>query len=762
VVSGRNVNPATEAADSCFMPGGGKMQGVKMSAMLKAALRYAALGWFIFPIHSIRFDGKCGCGKPECWAQPKQAGKHPRIKWKAGATCDVETVRTYWTKWPNAGIGCATGPSGLLVADGDAAEGILALHAVAGPLPPTARSRTARGVHVFFRGQGGTRSDPDRKLDTRGAGGYVVLAPSPHVSGHIYRWEVEPEAGIAEAPEALVAWSLEKKRRFATVPGTQFGEAAPAPRIGDDDFTTKLSGALVDWYEIDQALRAIPADCKMDTWIRVGMALHATGDSGALARWDRWSSKGGEKYRGETETAYKWTTFKAGGGVGLGTLFAIAREHGFRREVMQFDAGAAHPDETRPPLLNGAGAETPHGMNGHASALPTSFRETAIHFPDVTEGGKVKATCANAVEAIRALGVTCEFDQFHERFRVAGRAMDSWAGELSDPMVQRMRVLIRGQFGFDPGKLHMRDALEQECLCNSYHPIKNYFDSLRWDGEPRLDTWLIRYLSAANDPFNRAVSRLSLIAGVRRILQPGCKFDQIIAFDAVEGTGKSSAIEIMAGRENFSDQAILDRSEERQQELLQGVWLYEIAELQGLGRADEDKIKAFASRTVDRARPAYGHFRVDKPRTCVLFATINPSLYLTSHTGNRRWWPVATGAIDLAGLRRDRDQLWAEALTAEKQCASLVLDTKLWGDAAERQESRRERDPWEDKLADIKGSKISSRDVIEIYLQIPSAQQSPWLYKRVAHVMRENGWTGPVTIHDGPEVKYKGYTKINT
>jgi putative DNA primase/helicase len=146
----------------------------------------------------------------------------------------------------------------------------------------------------------------------------------------------------------------------------------------------------------------------------------------------------------------------------------------------------------------------------------------------------------------------------------------------------------------------------------------------------------------------------------------------------------------------------------------------------------------------------------------VLFATINPSLYLTSHTGNRRWWPVATGAIDLAGLRRDRDQLWAEALTAEKQCASLVLDTKLWGDAAERQESRRERDPWEDKLADIKGSKISSRDVIEIYLQIPSAQQSPWLYKRVAHVMRENGWTGPATIHDGPEVKYKGYTKINT
>jgi hypothetical protein len=709
-------------------------------SMLESALRYAALGWFVFPLHSIRLDRACGCGNPDC----RCAGKHPRIKWKAGASCDIQTVRGYWTKWPHAGIGCATGPSRLLVADADGPRGVMALGRIVGRPPPTARARTRRGVHVFFRGEGGTRSDGDSQLDTRGAGGFVVLAPSPHASGFVYAWEVPPEGGIADAPATLIAWSLEKKKRASAI------GAMPAA-IGDfgampaDNFTTRMARALEtpdDWHEVARAIACIPADCRMDEWIRVGMALHSTGHPKARLLWDRWSASGREKYQGESETSYRWSTFKAGGGVGIGSLFAAAQKYGYARRETMLPAA----DESRP-------------LNGHAPALPEAIRATAgsIRWPDMTEGGKIKATCANAVEAIRQLGVSCKFDQFHERFHVAGHLMESWAGELSDPMVQRMRVLIRDCHGFDPGKLHMRDALEQECLSHSYHPIKDYFNSLQWDGTPRIDTWLIRYMGANDDSFNREVGRLCLLAGVRRILQPGCKFDQIITFDAKEGTGKSTAIEIMAGRENFSDQSILDANETRQQELLQGVWLYEIADLQGHSRAEVEKVKAFASRTTDRARPAYGHFRVDKPRTCVLFATTNPNLYLTSPTGNRRFWPITTGRIDLDALRRDRDQLWAEALLRERG-ASLSLHSRLWSDAAERQESRRERDPWEDRLAHLTGAQISSYDVIEIHLQIPTHQQSQWLYKRVAHVMRKNGWDGPKPIRIGQKVS-QGYTR---
>jgi len=86
---------------------------------------------------------------------------------------------------------------------------------------------------------------------------------------------------------------------------------------------------------------------------------------------------------------------------------------------------------------------------------------------------------------------------------------------------------------------------------------------------------------------------------------------------------------------------------------MSGIWIYEIAELTGMRRAETDHVKAFASRTVDRARPAYGRFRVDRPRRAICFAT-NDDEYLKSETGNRRFWPVVTVISDLDGLRRDR------------------------------------------------------------------------------------------------------------
>ncbi len=779
-----------------------KHKGIKM---LEFALRYAALGWFIFPLHSIRFDKQCGCGKPDC----QSPGKHPKIKWKTGASCDPEVVRGYWTRWPNAGIGLATGPSGLLVADLDGPKGVEAF----GGLDPdvlsaarrTARVRTARGVHVFFRGEGKTRSNPDTKLDTRGAGGYVVLPPSPHVTGHVYRWEVGPEAGIAEAPAALATYSQEGKKRGVLMGGTQGGDAAPwvtpteAPSetwIGAGaDFTTRLGGCLVDWNEVDRALSAIPPDVRMDEWIRVGMALHAAaGGADGFTRWDQWSS-GGQKYRGREETSYKWTTFKqVPDGVGLGSLFVIAREHGFSRanaEGVSTKEHGYHREEvmplgsertifeTRPPQDQGTvGADSINrrnvfgeSINGVAHALPASFAEPTIRFPDVTEGGKVKATCRNVRVAMRMLGITAEEDEFHDRMRIGGQPLGQWAGELTDNAVFMLRMIVERRYGFDPSTTMTFEAAVQECIANRFHPIKNYFNSLQWDGIPRLGTWMIRYLGAADDVFNRQVGQLSLIAAVRRVLQPGCKFDQIIVLEGVEGRGKSSAIEILASSDNFSDQLILGLRDKEQQEVIQGVWLYEIADLAGHSHAEVEKVKAFASRTVDRARPAFGRKRIDMPRRCVFFGTTNDKKYLKSQTGNRRFWPVECGAVDLEGLRRDRDQLWAEAVQAERG-ASLVLDPKLWGEAATRQEDRRAHDPWDDFLTGIENNvakrryltmtgeeyRIGSKELMTEVLGLTSDRASDVAGKRLAFAMRRLGWDGPRNLRFDDYV-VKGYTK---
>jgi predicted P-loop ATPase len=155
---------------------------------------------------------------------------------------------------------------------------------------------------------------------------------------------------------------------------------------------------------------------------------------------------------------------------------------------------------------------------------------------------------------------------------------------------------------------------------------------------------------------------------------------------------------LAGGPDFFSDRPILSVGTKEQKELVRGIWLYEIADLAGMKRADVEAVKVFASCQNDRGRPAYGRSVEDQPRRRVFFGTTNRRDYLKSDTGNRRFWPVKVGRIDIAALKRDRDQIWAEAVRREAEGHSLVLAEELRPDAAAVQESRREHDPWTEPL----------------------------------------------------------------
>jgi Virulence-associated protein E-like domain/Bifunctional DNA primase/polymerase, N-terminal/Primase C terminal 2 (PriCT-2) len=774
---------------------------VPSTQLVDHALRYASLGLYIFPLRKIvnTADGgtACTCASgAKCTA----IGKHPAIKWSKEATCAPERVREWWGgRFAGCGIGCATGPSKLVVFDLDGPQGALTMAGLlGGERLVTSRAKTARGWHVFTRGEAPTSSDPVTKLDVRSTGGFVVLAPSPHASGHTYAWEVAPwDTAIAECPPALLEYARTKKGRPAGMsgrqgakvvnreepPGKLSGDGITIPeylRCASPDFGERLDRILnaPDWAEVARALACVPADCGYQDWLQMGMALHSTGIYEGFELWDAWSSKTTEKYPGREALEEKWRSFQIiEGGVGLGSLFDLAFRHGYKREMEVMpnrnDDSTSTPENRPPDDVRAPGAAHVNGeTNGVTYALPKELTERPIIWPDLTEEGKRKHTCANAIAAVRGLGIACDGDRFHERYRVGGHIMHEWAGELSDEVVAVVRTSLREEFQFDPGTLAVHDALVAECLANSHHPIKDYFSTLQWDRVPRLDRWMVNYLGASDDAFNRAVGRLSLIAAVRRVLQPGCKFDHIIVLEGPEGRGKSTAIEILAGPENFSDQTILSLDDKAQQEAVSGVWLYEIADLAGHSRAEVEKVKAFASRTTDRARPAYGRRRVDKPRTCVFFATTNDKTYLKSQTGNRRFWPVECGLVNLAQLRVDRDQLWAEAVVAEKG-ASLFLAEELWGDARERQEARRDADPWDDILEYVEPSissdkteeRVFGRDIFEKTLKIPVERQTDAINKRLAFAMRRFGWDGPkpIRIKVGDEtIRARGYTRPMT
>jgi predicted P-loop ATPase len=249
---------------------------------------------------------------------------------------------------------------------------------------------------------------------------------------------------------------------------------------------------------------------------------------------------------------------------------------------------------------------------------------------------------------------------------------------------------------------------------------------------------------------------------VRRVRHPGVKFDPIIVLEGPMGTEKSKAIETLAGIENFSDQTILGARDREQQELLAGVWLFEIAELSNIRKTEVEHIKAFASRTHDRARPAYGRTRVDQPRRCILFATTNDDKYLKM--ADRRFWPVRTTTIDIGTLRRDRDQLWAEAAQREGEGASIVLNRKLWNAARVEQEAREEGDPWDDVLAETIGTieqgeeRVATADLLGLVLGIHVSKQRDLDYKRLSRCMRRLGWDGPKSTRIAGKVT-KGYTR---
>ncbi|MFN4016719.1 MAG: VapE domain-containing protein [Reyranella sp.] len=227
------------------------------------------------------------------------------------------------------------------------------------------------------------------------------------------------------------------------------------------------------------------------------------------------------------------------------------------------------------------------------------------------------------------------------------------------------------------------------------HPVRDYLNALVWDGESRLDAWALTYLGAEDTPLNRAFGALWAISAIARIMQPGAKADHMLILEGPQGARKSTALKVLAGADWFTDELAEIGSKDAAQQM-RGVWIIEIAELDAIGRAEVSRIKAFLSRTVDRYRPPYGRYVIDVPRQCVFAGSVNPDTYLRDETGNRRFWPLRCGAIDLDGLRRDRDQLWAEAVVRFREGAIWWLaDPVLIAMADAAQSERMQSDAWD-------------------------------------------------------------------
>jgi predicted P-loop ATPase len=388
------------------------------------------------------------------------------------------------------------------------------------------------------------------------------------------------------------------------------------------------------------------------------------------------------------------------------------------------------------------------------AAAPADRPKASIEWPDLTTDEKPRnKSQANILEFLRWQGVTLRHNAFTLRDEITTR--DGVTTELSDRSVLRL-FLEAHELGLNPPKEFFEDVVSNAAAGNAYHPVRDYLAGLTWDGRPRLDRWLPTYAGAADTALVRAFGRKALLAAVRRVLRPGCKFDPALTLEGHQGVGKSSLIRVIAGDDWFTDCLSIGADPKTVVEQTAGAWLVEMPELSGIRKGEVEAFKAMLSRQSDRARLAYGKRTCDVPRQFVLIATINPDGggYLRDVTGNRRYWPVKVGAVDLEALRRDRDQLWAEAAHYEAQRESLELPRELWEQAAAEQEARLQVEPWEEILAPLLEGKCGHipTDVLWRRLDIKTDRQDGNMGRRLTQIMGRLGWTKTKRRHNGPLV----------
>lgn len=243
--------------------------------------------------------------------------------------------------------------------------------------------------------------------------------------------------------------------------------------------------------------------------------------------------------------------------------------------------------------------------------------------------------------------------------------------ELDDDILAQLRVWLSEHYA-QFSKESIIDSIVNVSQNNQFNPLADKLMKCweKWDRKPRLDNWLFDYCNAtthedcgvnADDEkkYIRKVGACWMISAVARALNQGCKVDNMLILEGVQGGGKSSFIEDLSLGYFLELTTSINRTKDVV-DLMFGKWIVEMPELKAL-KGDDEGNKAFITKRSDKERLSYARFSKDFPRRCVFIGTTNDDKYLRDSTGNRRYWPVKVGFCDRKKLKSDIEQLWGEA-----------------------------------------------------------------------------------------------------
>jgi len=667
------------------------------AAVLESALGYIQRGWSVFPLHTV-WAGRCTCGKTNCSA----AGKHPRLPdGFKGATTDEDTVRKWIRQWPMSNIAIRTG-GGLMVLDVDTDKGGDESLAELMENPEWAETISVKtgggGSHHYFSVPSAVSCSVSvvaDGLDVRGDGGYVVAPPSRHKSGNHYDWEglvevAEGEGHVTEAPEWLFRLCEQAK---------------------------KGGGSRRDTSDPDP------------------MMLNA--------------------FIGERRN------------VALSSLAGTMRRRGLSRESIEAALLVQNAQRCRPPLDDDEVKKIAWSISRYEPADPVlgqwiqdgkegddpseEWKTALVH----NRRGKLTGHPGNAVVILSNhpdWKGTLAYDSFMSETLwvkqpplIAASYRRPDLGVLRDDHVLYVQQWLAHKH---EGVKFTRDglwlAIDAVSRNNEFHPVRDWLQSLKWDGTIRLDKWLSTYLGAEQSEYTAEVGRAWLVSAVARIMRPGVKADHVLVLEGGQGAGKSSSMSMLFGRDWFLD-SLPDIRQKDALMVMRGKWGIEVAELDSFRGAAETRIKSFITQCWDEYRPSYARKVVRFPRQCVIVATTNEKSWLTDPTGGRRFWPVQVAVegqfIDREALKRDRYQIWAEAVARFESGEVWWPDQRFARMFSVHQEERFDEDVWETVVKRWAGSRQKMRveDVFTQALGIEMGRVTRSDQMRIGKILRRIG-----------------------
>ncbi len=333
--------------------------------------------------------------------------------------------------------------------------------------------------------------------------------------------------------------------------------------------------------------------------------------------------------------------------------------------------------------------------------------------------GLIEVTVNNvsrALDAVGWLGFDIRFDEFKDQVVWSPPGEDLWR-PWSDADYSRLRLRLEHR-GFRPvGRDLARDMVHMRADGHRIDTAIVWLDSLRWDGTPRIERFWSTYFNVEDTPYTRAVSLYTWTGLAGRVLVPGLQADMVPVLTGAQGAGKSRGIAALAPSQDTRTALSFHEPETERARKMRGVLVAELAELQGMRTRDREEIKAWVTRSHEHWVPKYKEMATTYGRRCLLFGTTNEDGFLADETGERRWLPMKVcGVVDLEGLARDRDQLWAEA------AARFTADGLAWRGAVElapaAQEAFAEEDAWEETIGrwmetqDLDGTTPASREIL--------------------------------------------------